>query len=86
MSALSEAGLTELVERAKRGHQGSLILLTRMADRDPKVREALLLLQPRRNAANAKRREWVSPVEQAGRLSNGKIHFVQGGSPGLKKR
>ena len=85
-AVLSEIGLAELVKKAKGGHQGSLFLLAKMADRDPKVREALLLLQPRRNSANDKRREWVSPLEQAGRLSNGKIILVQGGSPGLKKR
>lgn len=83
---LEELGISEMVAQATKGHEGSTAELARMAKRDSRVRDALLLLQPRRNPANAKRREWVSRLEQAGRLSNGSIHVVQGGLPGLKKR
>jgi c-di-GMP-related signal transduction protein len=83
---LAELGLSELVSQAMQGHQGSLHQLRQLATENPLVEGALNLLQPRRNTENQRRREWVSPLEKAGRLSGGSIHIVQGGSPGAKKR
>jgi hypothetical protein len=83
---LAELGLSELVAKAIKGHIGSLHELKKMAKTNPQIEAALYLLQTVRNPNNQKRREWVSPLERAGRLSNGQVHIVQGGAPGIKKR
>lgn len=83
---LAELGLSELVAQAMKGHKGSLYKLRQISTENPIVEKTLKLLKPRENIENRRRREWVSPLERAGQLSGGRMHIVQGGAPGVKKR
>jgi hypothetical protein len=85
-SRLHAFGVDSLVQSAIAGSEAAAQRLRVLAQEDPTMRSELLFLLPRCAKSSSRAVVRLSKLEIAGRKAGKHVVFLQGGSPGLKKR